>query len=75
MTRPLFPPRSPPRGATCTLRTDRPVNQPRYDDKIVKMFLGATILWGAVGMLVGVIIALQIAYWPANLGLPWPSGC
>jgi cytochrome c oxidase cbb3-type subunit I/II len=51
------------------------VNQPRYDDKIVKMFLGATILWGAVGMLVGVIIALQIAYWPANLGLPWPSGC
>ncbi len=73
MTRPLFPPRSPPRGATCTLRTDRPVNQPRYDDKIVKMFLGATILWGAVGMLVGVIIALQIAYWPANLGLPWTT--
>ena len=51
----------------------RPVNQPRYDDKIVKMFLGATILWGAVGMLVGVIIALQIAYWPANLGLPWTT--
>jgi cytochrome c oxidase cbb3-type subunit I/II len=49
------------------------VNQPRYDDKIVKMFLGATILWGAVGMLVGVIIALQIAYWPANLGLPWTT--
>ena len=49
------------------------MNQPRYDDKIVKMFLGATILWGAVGMLVGVIIALQIAYWPANLGLPWTT--
>ena len=36
-----------------------------YDDRIVKMFLGAVILWGVVGMLVGVIIALQIAWWPA----------
>jgi cytochrome c oxidase cbb3-type subunit 1 len=24
-------------------------------------------------MLVGVIIALQLAWWPANLGLPWTS--
>jgi cytochrome c oxidase cbb3-type subunit I/II len=44
-----------------------------YDDRIVRMFLGAVVLWGAVGMLVGVLIALQIAWWPANLGLPWTT--
>jgi cytochrome c oxidase cbb3-type subunit I/II len=44
-----------------------------YDDDIVKMFFTATVVWGIVGMLVGVIIALQLAWWPANLGLPWTS--
>ena len=44
-----------------------------YDDDIVRQFFGATVLWGAVGMLVGVIIALQLAYWPANLGLPFTT--
>ena len=47
--------------------------RPDYDDGIVKLFFGATVLWGVVGMLVGVIIALQIAWWPANLGLPWTT--
>ena len=46
---------------------------PAYDDDIVKMFFGATVLWGVVGMLLGVVIALQIAWWPANLGLPWTT--
>ena len=44
-----------------------------YDDDIVRLFFGATVLWGIVGMLVGVIIALQLAWWPANLGLPWTT--
>ena len=44
-----------------------------YDDDIVKKFAIATLIWGAVGMLVGVIIALQLAWWPANLGLPWTT--
>ena len=39
-----------------------------YDEKIVRMFVLATIIWGFVGMLVGVIIALQLPFWPANLG-------
>jgi cytochrome c oxidase cbb3-type subunit I/II len=47
--------------------------RPDYDNVIVKRFIIATLLWGIVGMLVGVIIALQLAYWPANLGLPWTS--
>jgi cytochrome c oxidase cbb3-type subunit I/II len=44
-----------------------------YDMDIVKMFFTATVVWAIVGMLVGVIIALQLAWWPANLGLPWTT--
>ena len=43
----------------------------RYDDAIVRKFAWATMVWAIVGMLVGVIIALQIAWWPANGGVPW----
>ena len=50
-----------------------PSHQPEYDDDIVKKFLWATVIFGAVGMLVGLIIAIQIAWWPANLGLPWTT--
>jgi cytochrome c oxidase cbb3-type subunit I/II len=39
------------------------VEQFHYDNKIVKQFAIATALWGAVGMLVGLIIALQLV-WP-----------
>ena len=35
-----------------------------YDNKIVKAFGFATILWGIVGMLVGLIVAIQF-YYPA----------
>lgn len=44
-----------------------------YDMDIVKMFFTATVVWALVGMLLGVIIALQLAWWPANLGLPWTT--
>ncbi|MDH5753043.1 MAG: cytochrome-c oxidase, cbb3-type subunit I, partial [Deltaproteobacteria bacterium] len=43
----------------------------RYDDAIVRKFLLATIIWGVVGFLVGVIIASQLADWRLNLGVPW----
>jgi cytochrome c oxidase cbb3-type subunit I/II len=42
-----------------------------YDDDIVKKFIYATIFWGAAAFVVGLIAALQLAYWPANLELPW----
>jgi len=45
----------------------------RYDDETTKRFVLATVIWGFVGMLVGVILALQLAWWPANLGIPWTS--
>ena len=38
-----------------------------YNDKVVRQFIWASVLFGIVGMLVGVIIALQLAFWPANL--------
>ena len=46
---------------------------PDYDDDIVKMFFVATVVWAVVGMLVGVTIALQLAWWPANLGTPYTT--
>ena len=33
-----------------------------YDNKIVKLFAYATVIWGITGMLVGLIIALQLAF-------------
>ena len=41
-----------------------------YDNKIVKMFAYATMLWGVVGMLAGLLIAVQIYLPAANFNLP-----
>lgn len=40
-----------------------------YDNKIVKWFAYATMLWALVGMLVGVLAAFQLVYPDLNLGL------
>ncbi len=42
-----------------------------YNDRVVRQFTIATIIWGVVGMLVGALIAAQLA-WPAlNFDIPW----
>ena len=42
-----------------------------YDDQIVRLFLLAAVVWGAIGMSVGVFAAAQL-YWPSlNFGVPW----
>ncbi|HEY6894130.1 MAG TPA: cytochrome-c oxidase, cbb3-type subunit I [Rhodanobacteraceae bacterium] len=42
-----------------------------YNDRVVRQFTIATIFWGIVGMLVGAVIAAQLA-WPAlNFDIPW----
>jgi cytochrome c oxidase cbb3-type subunit I len=46
---------------------------PVYTDDAVRWFALATVLWGVVGMLVGVIIAAQLAWPQLNLGIPWLS--
>jgi cytochrome c oxidase cbb3-type subunit I/II len=40
-----------------------------YDNNIVKMFAYATIFWGVVGMLAGILAAFQLVYPALNLGL------
>lgn len=44
-----------------------------YDDDIVKKFTLATIIWGGVAFLVGIIVALQLADSRFNLNLQWIS--
>ncbi len=44
-----------------------------YDEKIVKQFFTATVVWALVGMLAGVWVALQLAWWPANLDNPYTT--
>ena len=44
-----------------------------YFDTPVRWFALAAVLWGVVGMLVGVIIAAQLAWPELNLGIPWLS--
>ncbi len=44
-----------------------------YDDQIVRMFAWATIIWGIVAFLVGVIIAIQMAFPAAGLGIEFLS--
>lgn len=46
-------------------------SQSFYDDEVVKKFIWATIVWGGVAFLVGLIVALQLAHWPFNFGLEW----
>ncbi|MFN8846536.1 MAG: cytochrome-c oxidase, cbb3-type subunit I [Bdellovibrionales bacterium] len=43
----------------------------KYDDDIVKKFVLATLAFGAIAFLVGLLAALQMAYWPLNFDLPW----
>lgn len=46
------------------------ITQSTYNLKVVKQFSIMTIVWGVVGMLVGVIIAAQLAWPELNFG-PW----
>jgi cytochrome c oxidase cbb3-type subunit I/II len=40
-----------------------------YDNKIVRLFMNATIIWGIVGVLVGLLIALQLPFPEMNFKL------
>jgi len=44
-----------------------------YNDKVVRQFTVATVLWGIVGMLVGVIIAAQLWLPALNFDIAWLS--
>lgn len=44
-----------------------------YSDKVVRQFSIMAVVWGVVGMLMGVIIAAQLVWPELNLGLPWTT--
>jgi cytochrome c oxidase cbb3-type subunit I/II len=44
-----------------------------YDNKIARLFMNATILWGIVGMLVGLTIALELVLPLMSGGVSWLS--
>jgi cytochrome c oxidase cbb3-type subunit I len=54
---------------TSAARGPRPV----YDDTVVRNFALAAVLWGVVGMLVGVVIAAQLTWPELNFGISWLS--
>ncbi len=49
------------------------MREPIYQDDPVRWFALATILWGVVGMLVGVIIAAQLTWPELNFGISFLS--
>lgn len=42
-----------------------------YDDKIVRDFVYATLLWGIVAFAAGLLVASQLADWRLNFDLEW----
>lgn len=47
------------------------ISDPPYNYKVVRQFAVMTVVWGVIGMAMGVFIASQLV-WPAlNLELPW----
>jgi len=47
------------------------VNQDTYNYRVVRQFAIMTIVWGIVGMAVGVLIASQMAWPVMNFDIPW----
>jgi cytochrome c oxidase cbb3-type subunit 1 len=46
---------------------------PTYSDATVRGFALMAVVWGIVGMLVGVVIAAQLTWPELNFGIPWLS--
>ena len=44
-----------------------------YDNNIVRKFGVATVIWGLVGMLVGLLVASQLAWPELNFGIKWTT--
>ena len=44
-----------------------------YNYRVVRQFAVMTVVWGVVGMLVGVIIAAQLIWPELGFELPWLS--
>ncbi|MEW6688860.1 MAG: cytochrome-c oxidase, cbb3-type subunit I [Pseudomonadota bacterium] len=49
------------------------LNESTYNYKVVRQFAVMTVVWGVVGMLVGVLIAAQLLWPELNFDIPWLS--
>ena len=49
------------------------LEHPVYNYKVVRQFAVMTVVWGIVGMLVGVLIAAQLVWPILNFDTPWLS--
>jgi cytochrome c oxidase cbb3-type subunit I len=47
--------------------------RPVYSDGVVRLFAVASVVYGVVGMLVGVLVASQLAWPDLTFGIPWLS--
>ncbi len=45
----------------------------RYEEAVIRKFTVATVFWGVIGFLVGVVIAWQLAFPALNLGLEYTT--
>ncbi len=50
---------------------DNPKATIEYDDATVRHFMLASIFWGAIAMVVGVLIAFQLNFWKLNFDAEW----
>jgi cytochrome c oxidase cbb3-type subunit 1 len=44
-----------------------------YSDGVIRQFAIMAVVWGVVGMLMGVVVASQLVWPELNFGLPWTS--
>ncbi|MEX2647672.1 MAG: cytochrome-c oxidase, cbb3-type subunit I [Alphaproteobacteria bacterium] len=44
-----------------------------YNERVVRQFTIATMVWGVAAFAAGLVIALQLAFPALNLGLPWTT--
>jgi cytochrome c oxidase cbb3-type subunit I len=49
------------------------ISQTAYNYKVVRQFAIMTVIWGVIGMGLGVFIAAQLVWPELNLNLPWTS--
>jgi cytochrome c oxidase cbb3-type subunit I len=54
---------------TAAVATDHPT----YNERVIRLFVIATVFWGVAAFLVGVYIALELAFPALNLDLPWTT--
>src|SRR5688572_24977944 len=52
---------------------EKPAQTASYDDTVVRQFALMSVVWGVVGMLVGLFIAAQLAWPELNFGISWLS--